>query len=156
MRRDASARAWKDRDGWEAIMAEYPQLLHTAIDTTDARALAEFYRQFLGLRYRQGDEPPSDGDADEADWLVLVDPTGARRLAFQQVERLERTTWPTHDVPMQMHLDFTVSSLEELQRQRERAESLGAQLLLDRTDDSNEPLYVLADPSGHPFCIFVA
>ena len=133
-------------------MAEYPQLLHTAIDTTDARALAEFYRQLLGLRYRQGDEPAADGDAD---WLVLVDSDGARKLAFQQVERLERTTWPTHDVPMQMHLDFTVSSLKELQRQRERAETLGAQLLLDRTDDSNEPLFVLADPSGHPFCIFV-
>ena len=29
-------------------MAEYPRLLHTAIDTTDARALAEFYRQLLG------------------------------------------------------------------------------------------------------------
>ena len=57
---------------------------------------------------------------------------------------------------MQMHLDFTVSSLEELQRQRDRAESFGAQLLLDRTDDANEPLYVLADLSGHPFCIFVA
>ena len=57
---------------------------------------------------------------------------------------------------MQMHLDFTVSSRAELQRQRQRAESLGAQLLLDRTDDSNEPLYVLADPAGHPFCIFVA
>jgi catechol 2,3-dioxygenase-like lactoylglutathione lyase family enzyme len=140
----------------EAIMAEYPQLLHTAIDTTDARALAEFYRQLLGLRYRQGDEPRADGDADDADWLVLVDPSGARQLAFQQVERLEPTTWPTHDVPMQMHLDFTVSSLQELQRHRERAESLGAQLLLDRADDSNEPLYVLADPSGHPFCIFVA
>ncbi len=78
------------------------------------------------------------------------------KLAFQQVERLERTTWPTHDVPRQMHLDFTVSSPTELQRQRERAESLGARLLLDRTDDSDEPLYVLADPSGHPFCIFVA
>jgi catechol 2,3-dioxygenase-like lactoylglutathione lyase family enzyme len=140
----------------EAIMAEYPQLMHTAIDTTDARALAEFYRQLLGLQYRQGDEPLADGDADDADWLVLVDPSGARRLAFQQVERLERTTWPTHDVPMQMHLDFTVSTLNELQRHRERAELLGAQLLLDRTDDSNEPLYVLADPSGHPFCIFVA
>ena len=136
-------------------MAEYPQLLHTAIDTTDARALAEFYRQLLGLQYRQGDEPLADGDADDADWLVLVDPSGARQLAFQQVERLERTTWPTHDVPMQMHLDFTVSTLKELQRHRERAESLWAQLLLDRTDDSNEPLYVLADPSGHPFCIFV-
>jgi len=137
-------------------MAEYPQLLHTAIDTTDARALAEFYRQLLGLRYRQGDEPPAAGEADDADWLVLVDANGARKLAFQQVERLERTTWPSHDVPMQMHLDLTVASLAELQRQRERAESLGAQLLLDRTDDSDEPLYVLADPSGHPFCIFVA
>jgi catechol 2,3-dioxygenase-like lactoylglutathione lyase family enzyme len=137
-------------------MAEYPQLLHTAIDTTDARALAEFYRLLLGLRYRPSDEPPTDGDVDEADWLVLVDANGVRKLAFQQVERLERTTWPTHDVPMQMHLDLTVSSLAELQRQRERAESLGAQLLLDRTDDPDEPLYVLADPSGHPFCIFVA
>ena len=137
-------------------MAEYPQLLHTAIDTTDARALAEFYRQLLGLQYRQGDEPPAGGDADDASWLVLVDPNGARKLAFQEVERLERTTWPAHAVPMQMHVDFTVSSLEELQRQRQRAESLGAHLLLDRTDDSNEPLYVLADPSGHPFCIFVA
>jgi hypothetical protein len=29
-------------------------------------------------------------------------------------------------------------------------------LLLDRTDDPDEPLYVLADPSGHPSCGFVA
>jgi catechol 2,3-dioxygenase-like lactoylglutathione lyase family enzyme len=137
-------------------MAEYPQLLHTAIDTTNARRLAEFYRQLLGLQYRAGDEPPADGDADEADWLVLVDSSGSRKLAFQQVERLEPTTWPKHDVPMQMHLDFTVASLKELQVQRQRAESLGARLLLDRTEDSSEPLYVLADPSRHPFCIFVA
>jgi catechol 2,3-dioxygenase-like lactoylglutathione lyase family enzyme len=139
-----------------AIMTQYPRLLHTAIDTTDARALAEFYRQLLGLRYRHGDEPPADGVADNADWLVLIDHNGHRALAFQQVERLERTTWPKPDVPMQMHLDFTVSSLGELQRHRQRAESLGAKLLLDRTDDPGEPLYVLADPAGHPFCILVA
>ena len=137
-------------------MAEYPQLLHTAVDTTDARALAEFYRQLLGLQYRPGDEPPADSEEDDADWLVLVDPNGARKLAFQQVERLEQTTWPTHDVPMQMHLDFTIPKIKESQRQRKRAESLGARLVLDRTDDSNEPLYVFADPSGHPCCIFVA
>jgi catechol 2,3-dioxygenase-like lactoylglutathione lyase family enzyme len=136
-------------------MAEYPQLLHTALDTTNARHLAEFYRQLLGLQYRAGDEPPADGDADDADWLVLVDSNGARKLAFQQVERLEPTTWPKPDVPMQMHLDFTVPNRKELQLQRRQAESLGARLLLDRTDDSSEPLYVLADPSGHPFCIFV-
>jgi catechol 2,3-dioxygenase-like lactoylglutathione lyase family enzyme len=136
-------------------MTEYPQLLHTVLDATDVRQLAEFYRRLLGLHYRPGDEPPADGVADDADWLVLVDSRGGRRLAFQQVERLERSTWPQHDVPMQLHLDFTVSGLEELERQRKRAESLGAQLLLDRTGDRNEPLYVLADPAGHPFCIFV-
>jgi catechol 2,3-dioxygenase-like lactoylglutathione lyase family enzyme len=137
-------------------VTEYPRLLHTAIETTDARALAEFYRQLLGLQYRPGDLPPADGSADDPGWLVLVDADGHRKLAFQRVDRLERTTWPEHDVPMQMHLDFTVPSLTELQRQRDRAEALGARLLLDRTLDPHEPLYVFADLAGHPFCIFVA
>jgi catechol 2,3-dioxygenase-like lactoylglutathione lyase family enzyme len=136
-------------------MTEYPQLLHTALDTTDARALAEFYRELLGLQYRPGDEPPADGSADDADWLVLVDANGNRKLAFQHVEQLEPATWPDPDVPMQLHLDFTVSTFEELQRQRQRAEALGARVLLDRTKDQDEPLYVFADLSGHPFCIFV-
>src|SRR5680860_391155 len=92
-------------------MAEYPQLLHTVLDTTRPRELAEFYRQLLGLSYLPGDEPPADGVPDEADWLVLVDSDGVRKLAFQQVEHLPRTTWPTHDVPMQLHLDFTVCLL---------------------------------------------
>jgi len=137
-------------------MTEFPRLLHTVLDTTDVRALAEFYRELLGLTYRQGDEPPAAGEPDDADWLVLVDGEGNRKLAFQQVERLERTTWPEHDVPMQLHLDLTVPSSPDLERQRERAEALGATLLLDRTEDPDEPLYVFADPSGHPFCIFVA
>jgi catechol 2,3-dioxygenase-like lactoylglutathione lyase family enzyme len=137
-------------------MAEYPQLLHTAIDTTDCRGLAEFYRELLGLQYRPGDEPRTGGFVDDADWLVLTDSDGNRKLAFQQVERLERTTWPTHDVPMQLHVDYTVSSRDELERHRGRAEALGARVLLDRTHEEGEPLYVLADPAGHPFCIFVA
>jgi catechol 2,3-dioxygenase-like lactoylglutathione lyase family enzyme len=136
-------------------MTDYPRLLHTVLDTTDVRALAEFYRELLGLQYRPGDEPPGDGP-DDADWLVLVDVGGTRQLAFQEVEQLERTTWPRPDVPMQLHLDLTVESIEELERQRARAEALGAELLLDRTDDPDEPLYVFADLSGHPFCIFVA
>ena len=140
-------------------MSEYPQLLHTVLDTTDVRGLGEFYRELLGLQYRPGDEPPPEGAVDDVDWLVLVDAndaSDARRLAFQQVERLEPTTWPSHDVPMQLHLDLTVPNVEELERQRERAVSLGATVLLDRTDNPEEPLYVFADLSGHPFCIFVA
>ena len=87
---------------------------------------------------------------------MLVDSDKVRKLAFQQVEHLPRTTWPKHDVPMQLHVDFTVTSDAELHRQRERAEALGAELRLDRTDDPDEPLFVFADPSGHPFCIFVS
>jgi catechol 2,3-dioxygenase-like lactoylglutathione lyase family enzyme len=137
-------------------MVDHPQLLHTVLDSTDVRALAEFYRELLGLQYRPGDEPPADRTADERDWLALTDADGARKLAFQRVERLERTTWPRPDVPMQLHLDMTVPDVPTLQRQRRRAEALGARLLFDRADDPDEPLYVFADPSGHPFCIFVA
>lgn len=133
-----------------------PRVLHTVLDTTDPRGLAEFYRLLLGLRYRPGDEPPADGAADDADWLVLTEDDGARVLAFQEVERLEPTTWPDHDVPMQLHLDLTVESVEELEHHRTRAEGLGARLLLDRSADADEPLYVFADPAGHPFCLFVA
>jgi catechol 2,3-dioxygenase-like lactoylglutathione lyase family enzyme len=137
-------------------MAEYPQLLHTVLDTTDVRQLAEFYRELLGLRYRPGDEPPADGTADDPDWLVLTDADGVRKLAFQYADSVTRTTWPSPEVPMQLHLDFTVPSVAELQRQRERAEALGAELIFDRTDDPEEPLYTFADLAGHPFCIFVA
>jgi catechol 2,3-dioxygenase-like lactoylglutathione lyase family enzyme len=131
---------------------EFPHLLHTAIDTTDGRGLAEFYREFLGLRYRPGDEPPSDGSEDDDSWLVLVDADGNRKVAVQRVDSLPRSTWPSHEVPMQLHLDFSVSSRDELERQKERAIALGATVLLDRTED-REALYVLADPAGHPFCI---
>ena len=87
--------------------------------------------------------------------LGTADSSGGRTLAFQQVSSLPRTTWPTDDVTMQLHIDMTVPNVEELHEQRQRAEDLGAQVLLDRTSDPDEPLYVLADPAGHPLCMFV-
>ena len=98
--------------------------------------MAELYRRFLGLRYEPGDEPAAEGTPEDKDWLVLTDAQGNRSLAFQSVEQLERTTWPSPDVPMQIHLDFTVADRESLEQQHARALSLGAELLLDRTDDS--------------------
>ena len=137
-------------------MPRFPTLMHTALDTMDCRKLAEFYRAFLGLRYRPGDEPPDGGRVDDPGWLVLVDESGQRVLAFNQVASLARPTWPTDEVPKQMHHDFRVSSVAELEEQRRRAEELGAVLLYDRSDDEVEPLYVLADPAGHPFCVLVS
>jgi catechol 2,3-dioxygenase-like lactoylglutathione lyase family enzyme len=137
--------------------ARFPTLRSVALDTTDARALAEFYRRLLGYEYQAGDECPPAGAPDPAaqDWLVLVDPNGKNRLAFQQVERLARATWPEGDVPQQVHLDLSVPTVQDLVTQHEAALALGAQLLQDRFDDPEEPLYVYADPAGHPFCIFV-
>jgi hypothetical protein len=132
-----------------------PQRMHTALDTEDARGLAEFYRQLLGLQYRPGDEPPTDGTPDDPDWLVLVDADGRRQLAVQRTDVLPRSTWPSTEVPMQMHLDFAVPTKQALELHRVHAEMLGAQVLLDRAGEGSEPLYVLADPAGHPFCLLV-
>ena len=139
-------------------MAGVPRFRQVVLDTTDARGLAEFYRALLGLDYRPGDEPPEAGRDDERgrDWLVLRTAEGLPQLAFQQVDDLPRTTWPEAGVPQQLHLDLTVESAGALQEQHDRAFSLGAKLLYDRSDDPDEPLYVFADPSGHPFCIVVA
>lgn len=53
-------------------------------------------------------------------------------------------------------LDTTVPTLDDLAVQRDRAVALGGRVLHDRSADPDEPLYVFADPSGHPFCIVVA
>jgi catechol 2,3-dioxygenase-like lactoylglutathione lyase family enzyme len=133
----------------------FPEFRQVVLDSTDARGLAEFYRQLLGLRYRPGDEPPADGAPDDSDWLVLVDATGTRRLAFQQVDELPRPTWPDGAVPQQLHLDMRVDTIDALDRQRDRAVELGAEIRRDGRDDPEEAIYVFADPAGHPFCIFV-
>jgi len=49
-----------------------------------------------------------------------------------------------------------VPSADELGRQRDRVQQLGGEVRHDRFADPQEPLYVFADPAGHPFCIFVA
>ena len=140
------------------VEQRHPRLLQVVLDCTDARALAEFYRQLLGLRYRPGDEPPAAGapDPQGQDWLVLRDSGGTNRLAFQQVAKLPPATWPEGPIPQQLHLDLSVPTVEDLVSQHQRALSLGARLLEDRFEDPVEPLYVYADPAGHPFCIFVA
>jgi catechol 2,3-dioxygenase-like lactoylglutathione lyase family enzyme len=143
----------------------YPIIRQTVLDCPDARALAEFYRRLFGLRYRDGDEPavvdhPDTGGSEPAepdvDWLVLVTQDGSRVLAFQQISDYLEPTWPGGPRPQMLHLDTVVPTEAELFRHRDRALALGARELLDRSADAEEPLFVLADPAGHPFCVFVA
>jgi catechol 2,3-dioxygenase-like lactoylglutathione lyase family enzyme len=136
------------------VTTPFPRMLHTVLDATDVRELAEFYRELLGLRYRAGDEPPGDGP-DGPDWLVLEDDDGRRVLAFQQVEVLPAATWPGSEVPQQVHVDFTVPDRATLAHHHARALALGARELRDGSADETEPIHVYADPAGHPFCVFV-
>jgi hypothetical protein len=139
------------------VTGSFPALRATVLDTTDARELGEFYRQLLGYRYRPRDVPAPDGsDETPPDWLVLLDDAGVARLAIQRVDAQPHPTWPDPAVPQQLHLDMTVGDVEELAHQRARALALGATELEDRSGDPAEPLHVLADPAGHPFCIFVS
>ncbi len=135
----------------------FPQIRQVVLDSTNPRASAEFWRQLLGLVYRRDHEPPGPGDDDPAgrDWLNLLTPEGAASLAIQGVDRVPRSTWPDSTVPQQLHLDITVTSVEELASAGARVIELGGTLLLDRSSDAVEPLQVFGDLDGHPFCIFV-
>ena len=159
--RDRRTPATTGDEVWQhAVMAEEsvrpPRLRQMVLDCENPRLLAEFYRRLLGLSYRPGDEPPTEGpDLRGDDWLVLRDSEGGHALAFQRVETLPEATWPDGPYPQMLHLDTTVPTTEDLFAQHERAQQLGARVLLDRSDDAEEPLFVYADPAGHPFCIFV-
>ena len=135
-----------------------PKLRQVVLDTEDARGLAEFYRELLGLAYRQGDEPPPPGRARRTrpGLAGAADGEGVA-LAFQQVEPR-----PAVDVARARPAADAAPRHDASARPRSCAGSTTARsrwarrLLHDRFDDPEEPLYVFADPAGHPFCIFVA
>ncbi|SFC14348.1 Catechol 2,3-dioxygenase [Nocardioides terrae] len=129
-------------------------LRNVVLDTTDVPRLAEFYRELLGWSYAESaDDPDDPDDPDGLGWRTLVGPNGMR-IAFQRTESVTPTTWPDAAVPQQLHLDFLVDSVEELEEQHRRATELGAVVRLDRMDDPEEPLRVFTDPAGHTLCLF--
>ncbi|TCL79392.1 MULTISPECIES: VOC family protein [unclassified Rathayibacter] len=129
-------------------------LRQIVLDAENARELAAFYLALLGGEYRPGDEPAADGSDDNAEWVAIRTLDGVS-ITVQRVGELPRVTWPDGPVRQQLHLDFTVADAVELEQQRARAVTLGATVIDDQSADPEEALYVLADPAGHPFCIFV-
>jgi catechol 2,3-dioxygenase-like lactoylglutathione lyase family enzyme len=109
------------------------------LDCPDPLALASFYAELLGWRVL----PQEDGD-----WVKVRGPHPHQLLDFQQVEDGYRApTWPTQDVPQQMHLDVEVDDLDEAE---------AATLALGATKAEHQPgttFRVFLDPAGHPFCL---
>ncbi|MDO5619803.1 VOC family protein [Kocuria sp.] len=126
-----------------------PQLRAIVLDTEDALGLAEFYHQLFGWEYVT--DLTSD---DAAGWCTVQGPSGVR-ISCERVDTLIRAQWPDPQRPQQVHLDFVVDSGEELEAFHQHAVSLGAEVLATETDEPDEQIYIYADPSGHPFCVFV-
>jgi Glyoxalase-like domain len=83
-------------------------------------------------------------DADSA-WLKVSGVT----VIFREVSGYRAPTWPSADVPMQIHLDFFADDLDE-------AEALLRQHGATRPEfqpHRDDGLVVMLDPAGHPFCI---
>jgi len=134
-----------------------PRLRSVVLDTTDVPVLAEFYRRLLDWSYVDdgdtGDTGDTGSDEGPTDWRAIVGPSG-ERLSFQRVDELPPTTWPSPEIPQQLHLDLHALTRADLEESHRRAIELGAVLRLDRSDDPEEPLRVYADPAGHTFCVF--
>ena len=86
-------------------------------------------------------------------FIVIDGPDGSPKLAVQQVHVLPRVTWPLGATPQQIHLDLVVPDRDAQRAHVDRAVALGAEVLDDRSADDADPLVVLADPAGHPFCL---
>jgi catechol 2,3-dioxygenase-like lactoylglutathione lyase family enzyme len=110
----------------------------TSIDCPDPSALADFYCALLGMR--QLVESP--------DGSVVAITDGAQTLALMRVADYVAPTWPEPGQLQQMHLDVSVSDLDEAV---ERAVALGARVAEHQRDPAS--WRVLFDPAGHPFCL---
>lgn len=110
--------------------------LHSIVlDTPDLKGLSRFYETVAGVRTSSVDD----------DWVTTTTPEGWR-IAFQEANDHVPPSWPSQERPQQMHLDFIVPDLAAAIAGAERA---GA----TRLDGGGDTFAVLADPSGHPFCL---
>jgi hypothetical protein len=69
-------------------------------------------------------------------------------IAAIHVDGYRPPTWPSGEVPKQMHLDLGVSDLDAAVAEAER---LGARQASHQAAPDRHR--VLLDPAGHPFCL---
>lgn len=107
-----------------------------SVDCSDPAALADFYKNVLGLEVMFS-----------SDDFVALQGAGVL-LTFQRVADHQPPSWPEGPVPKQLHLELAVSDLDA---QEARILALGATKAEIQPNPDN--WRVLTDPAGHPFCI---
>jgi hypothetical protein len=118
------------------------ELRVTALDCPDPLALAAFYAALTGLEV----EPLGDFKPEDVTWIELFD-GGRAVLGFQKIDHYVVPTWPEGPIPQQLHLDFSVSDLDEGET---HALEVGAKKADYQPGDT---FRVYLDPVGHPFCL---
>jgi catechol 2,3-dioxygenase-like lactoylglutathione lyase family enzyme len=124
------------------VLRTTKQCWGVARDAPDARELARFYQRLLGWQLF----------ADEPGWATLAPSEEAGyNLAFQTEANYVRPVWPAQPgrPQMSMHLDIEVDDLEDAVA---HAVACGAELA---GFQPQEPVRVMLDPAGHPFCLYV-
>lgn len=117
-------------------IARTPQFV---FDCPDAAALSTFYAALLGWETKVDDANPDD---------IWADAWGeGGSIGFQQVSDYTPPTWPSQEVPQQLHLDVNVDDLDAGEKEV---------LALGATKHEVQPgttFRVYLDPAGHPFCL---
>lgn len=126
------------------------QHMYTAIDCDDPISLAKFYSELTGLKIDLTKPSAIDGS-----WVELKDENNQIRLAFQKIPNYRPPTWPDGDLPQQVHMDFLVEDIAEVEA---IALKLGAtktqfQPGSPQSDEYEYEFRVYLDPQGHPFCL---
>jgi hypothetical protein len=107
-----------------------------SFDSDDPQTLGEFWAAML------------DGELIPVRDGVIVIRTDWVWLSVLRVPDYVAPTWPSNDVPQQIHLDLAVDDLDAAVA---GAEQLGARAA--PLQPSPDEWRVLLDPAGHPFCL---
>jgi Glyoxalase-like domain len=107
-----------------------------SLDCAEPAPLAEFWAAMLG------------GEVMFTTATAVGVRTDGVWLAAMHVPDYRPPSWPTGDIPKQMHFDLGVTNLDAAVAEAER---LGARPAAEQP--APERWRVLLDPAGHPFCL---
>jgi hypothetical protein len=107
-----------------------------SLDCDDPQVLGEFWAAMLG------------GEVVLANDRLVAVRTPAFWLAALKVDDHVPPTWPSSEVPKQLHLDLAVVDLDE-----SVAEAVALGAVVAPHQPSPDQFRVLLDPAGHPFCV---
>jgi hypothetical protein len=113
------------------------QLAAITVDCADPGALAAFYCAAAGAELTHEDE--------DSAWVVMAGVTWIYRM----VDDYRAPTWPSSEVPLQVHLEFYVDDLVQAEKV---LHGYGATSVSPQPNPGRG-LIVMLDPAGRPFCI---